>query len=91
MVFDPCGNVPQKGCRLLLQASLEGGKSGSATFHAVELRSCGRAPQFVRRPPVAEVRLAKPVEAKRVEIRSFLLTADPKLTPSFNGYELDVE
>jgi len=83
--------LPGGGARLLLQAGLTGGKAGSVTFHAVELSAAEPPPAFRPRPPVGIIAFPRAVPARRLQIRSFLLTSDPKLTPSFAGYALETE
>jgi hypothetical protein len=76
--------------RLLLQGVLAGGKVGRVTFRRIEVRR-SKPQQFEPRGPTGAVSLPRPVAAERVEIRTFLLSADGKLTPSFRGYQLKLK
>jgi hypothetical protein len=61
------------------------------TFHRVELRAVDPPPAFQTRPSPEAIGFPKPVPAEEVEVRTFLLTADPAQAPSFKGYELEFE
>jgi len=77
--------------RLLLQAAQTAGQGGSATFHEVELAACDPPPAFTKRPPPERIPFPRPMRAEQLEIRSFLLSADPRVTPSFGGYVIETE
>jgi len=87
------GAVPAKAvaARLMFGAARREAKAGEATFHSIELAACDPVPAFRPRAPVDVVRFPRPVQAAQLEIRSFLLSADPKLSPSFAGYIIETE
>ncbi len=87
-----CGPAPKGATHLrpVLQVAIAAGQAGTATFRSLEVRSSA-PPVFAPQPPIDRVALPAPVAARRIEVRSFLLSADPKLTPSFDGYEVETE
>jgi hypothetical protein len=87
------GPVPEQAgrFRVVLQAARGGQGDGLVTFHRVELRAVDPPPAFQTRPSPEAIGFPKPVPAEEVEVRTFLLTADPAQAPSFKGYELEFE
>jgi len=87
------GAVPARAvaARLVFGAARRKAKTGRATFHSIELAACDPVPPFRPRPPVDVIRFPRPVQAAQLEIRSFLLSADPKFSASFAGYVIETE
>ena len=81
--------------RFMLAAShiTYGDKAGmdgpmTATFGELQLEESSFDPTFARRPD-GPVSLAVPREASKMEVRSFLLSREKSLKPSFERYEIE--
>ena len=87
------GPVPKEAgaLRLMVMGALNNARRAEATYRSIELVACDPPPKFTRRPPVDRITLPKAVDAKTLEVRSFLLSGSPKLSPSFEGYAIEQE
>jgi hypothetical protein len=87
------GPVPAEVAKLRLVVVAGHGRGPRSTviFHRIELRATGPPPAFVPHPPAGEIPLPAGVQTRRLEVRSFLLSADPAATPSLKGYAVKTE
>jgi hypothetical protein len=60
----------------------------AASFSALQLQESAYDATWTPRPPGAKIKFSAPVRAAKMQIRSWLLSRDRRVTPSFGGYEV---
>lgn len=62
----------------------------TASFSALQLEESAYDATWIPRPPGAKIKFSVPVRATKMQIRSWLLSRDRRVTPSLGGYSVNL-